>query len=410
MMARTLDQPPSTHYLYDKILLGNSWQSYLKSLITPFNIIAAMIMAVGIPLTFIRFTQGIGAVSNLSDTNPWGLWIGFDVLCGVALAAGGFTIGTAVYLFGMKKYHPVLRPAILTGFLGYFFVIVGLCFDLGRPWRLPYPMFVSYGVTSVMFLVGWHVATYLTVQFVEFSPAFFEALGWRNVRKWAVRLTIGATIAGVILSTLHQSALGALFLMAPSKLHPLWYTPYLPIFFFISAIVAGLSMVIFEGMLTHRIFSHQVDPKDHHNFGDITLGLGKGAAAVLFTYFCLKWVGVAHHHTWSLLGTPLGYWFLLEVFGFVLGPCLLLTWAVRINSAKLVRVGATWAVLGIILNRINVSMVAMNWQSPDRYVPSWMEIAITITVITAGLLTFRFIVNRTPTLYRHPAYLNEPDH
>lgn len=409
-MARILDQPPSTHYLHDKILLGQSWRSYLKNLITPFNIIAAMIMAVGIPLTIIRFTQGIGAVSNLNDTHPWGLWIGFDVLCGVALAAGGFTIGTAVYLFGMKKYHAVLRPAILTGFLGYFFVIIGLCFDLGRPWRLPYPMFVSYGVTSVMFLVGWHVATYLSVQFLEFSPAFFEALGWRNLRKWAVRLTIGATIAGVILSTLHQSALGALFLMAPAKLHPLWYTPYLPIFFFISAIIAGLTMVIFEGMLSHRIFSHQIDPNDHGNFNDITIGLGKGAAALLFTYFCLKWVGVAHHHNWSLLGTPMGYWFLLEVLGFVLGPCLLLTWAVRINNATAVRVGATWAVLGIIVNRINVSMVAMNWQAPDRYVPSWMEIAITITVITAGLLTFRFIVNRTPTLYRHPAFINEPDH
>jgi Ni/Fe-hydrogenase subunit HybB-like protein len=261
-----------------------------------------------------------------------------------------------------------------------------------------------------MFLVGWHVATYLSVQFLEFSPAFFESLGWKTFRKWAVRLTIVATIAGVILSTLHQSALGALFLMAPAKLHPLWYTPYLPIFFFISAMVAGLTMVIFEGMMSHRVFSHQISDKDHHSFDDITIGLGKGAAALLFTYFCLKWVGVAHDHNWHYLGTPLGSWFLLEMFGFVLAPCILMMSGVRRENAKMVRIGATWTVVGIILNRVNVSMIAMNWQLEDRYIPSWEEVAITVTVITTGLLVFRFIVNRTPTLYRHPDYLNDPDH
>lgn len=207
-MTPLVKEESTNHWVSEKILLGRSSKDYFKSLITPFNIIAALILMVGIPLTIIRFTQGIGAVSNLNDTNPWGFWIGIDVLSGVALAAGGFTIGTAVYLFGMEKYRAVVRPAVLTGFLGYAFVVIGLAFDLGRPWRLPYPMFVSYGVTSVMFLVGWHVATYLAVQFLEFSPAFFEALGWRKLRHWAVKLTIGATIAGVILSTLHQSALG----------------------------------------------------------------------------------------------------------------------------------------------------------------------------------------------------------
>jgi Ni/Fe-hydrogenase subunit HybB-like protein len=248
------------------------------------------------------------------------------------------------------------------------------------------------------------------VQFLEFSPAFFEALGWKKLRYWAVRITIGATIAGVVLSTLHQSALGGLFLMAPNKLHPLWYTPYLPVFFFISAIIAGLTMVIFEGMMTHRIFAHQIDPNDHKQFDDITIGLGKGAAALMFTYFCLKWVGVAHHHNWYLLDTELGHWFMLEVFGFVLAPCLLLTWATRNERASWVRVGATWGVLGVIFNRVNVSMVAMNWQRADRYVPSWMEFAITLTVITTGLIVFRFIVNRTPTLFSHPDYIGEPDH
>lgn len=409
-MTPIVKRRSTNHWVSEKILLGNNWKDYRQSLVTPFNIIAAIILTIGIPLTYLRFTEGIGAVTNLSDTNPWGLWIGVDVLCGVALAAGGFTIGTAVYLLGMKKYHAVIRPAVLTGFLGYFFVVIGLLFDLGRPWRLPYPMFVSYGVTSVMFLVGWHVATYLSVQFLEISPAFLETFGWRKLRHWAVRLTIGATIAGVVLSTLHQSALGALFLVAPNKLHPLWYTPYLPVFFFISAIIAGLTMVIFEGMMTHRIFSHQIDRKTHGQFHDITIGLGKGAAALLFTYFCLKWVGVAHQQNWVLLNTTLGHWFMLEVFGFVLAPCLLLTWATRNERASWVRVGAIWAVLGVIFNRVNVSMVAMNWQQPDRYIPSWTEFAITAAVITTGLLVFRFIINRTPILYRHSDFIGEPDH
>lgn len=408
-MSQVVEQQYNNKFK-EVMLLGNNWKNYFRKLITPFNIIAALILSVGIPLTIIRFIRGIGAVSNLNDTNPWGFWIGVDVLSGVALAAGGFTIGTAVYLFGMKKYHPVVRPAILTGFLGYFFVVVGLCFDLGRPWRLPYPMFVSYGVTSVMFLVGWHVATYLTVQFVEFSPAFFEALGWRKIRYWAVRLTIGATIAGVILSTLHQSALGALFLITPNKLHPLWYTSYLPVFFFVSAIVGGMTMVIFESTISHKVFRHQINPVDYLTLKEITLGLGKGAAALLFTYFCLKWIGVAHDHSWTYLNTPLGHWFLLEVFGFILAPCLVLVWGYKRKNHTIVRVGAVWTVLGLILNRVNVSIIAMNWQRPDRYFPSWMEIMITITVITVGLLVFRFIVNRTPTLYRHPDFLNEPDY
>jgi Ni/Fe-hydrogenase subunit HybB-like protein len=409
-MPAITERPKLENWVADKILLGNSFKGYLKGLITPFNIIAALILTVGLPLTFIRFTQGIGAISNLSDNNPWGFWIGVDVLSGVALAAGGFAIGSAVYLFGLKKYRPIVRPAILTGFLGYFFVVVGLCYDLGRPWRLPYPMFVSYGVTSVMFLVGWHVATYLTVQFIEFSPALFEWLGMKKFRKWAVSLTIGATILGVILSTLHQSALGALFLIAPTKLHPLWYSSLIPLFFFVSAVAAGLTMVIFESTLSHRIFGYQVNQEDHRRLKDITLGLGKGASAVLFTYFCLKWVGVAHDYRWEWLATPLGNWFLLEVFGFVLAPALLLFWGVRKESVNLVRAGAIWTILGIILNRANVSMIAFNWNSPDRYFPHWMEIAVTVTIITVGFLTFRFIVRRMPILYKHPAYTADAEH
>ncbi|UCD39387.1 MAG: polysulfide reductase NrfD [Fidelibacterota bacterium] len=380
------------------------FREYVRSLMTPSNFVVLVIFCIGLPIAVIRFTQGLEPVTNLTDDYPWGLWIGFDVLCGVALAAGGYCLASAVHLFGLKQYYPIVRPAVLTGFLGYFFVVVGLCFDLGRPWRLPYPIVYSFGVTSVMFLVGWHVFLYLTVQFLEFCPAIFEWLGWKKVLHWANKLTIGATVFGVILSTLHQSALGAMFLLAPGKLHPLWYSAFIPVFFFISSIVAGLSMVIFESTLSHRIFGHQVSHEHHANFDRLTIGLGRAAAIALFTYFCLKWIGVAHGNHWDLLGTTYGELFLMEMLGFILLPLLVYVWGIKTASARIIRLAAVWTILGIIFNRLNVSIFAFNWQLTDRYIPHWMEFAVSITIVTVGLMTFRWIVNRMPVLYEHPHF------
>jgi Ni/Fe-hydrogenase subunit HybB-like protein len=388
----------------EKLLMGLSLQEYVRGLVTPSNIVAALILLVGVPVIAYRYIYGLGAVTGSSQTNPWGLWIGLNVLSGVALAAGGYTLGSTVYLFGLKEYYPVLRPAILTGFLGYFFVVVGLLVDLGQPWRIPYPVIYSYGVTSVMFLVAWHVFLYLTVQFLEFCPAILEWLGWRNVHRWATKLTIGATVFGVILSTLHQSALGALFLMAPTKLHPLWYSPFIPIYFFVSSIVAGLSVVIVESTLSHKIFRDQIEPRRHVDLDALTLGLGKAASVVLFTYFFLKLLGIADGGHWDLLKTPLGRWFQVELLGLVLLPCFLLAHGVRERNVRLVRGAAVLSVVGIVINRLNVSIIAFNWNVPDRYVPSWMEIVTSITIITLGVLTFRWIVNRMPVLREHPEY------
>ncbi|MHC4108147.1 MAG: NrfD/PsrC family molybdoenzyme membrane anchor subunit [Planctomycetota bacterium] len=357
------DHAPSTaavaQWVRKELFLGRSSGDYFKSLITPFNIVAAIILCLGIPIAVRRFAMGLAATTNLTDNSPWGLWIGFDVLCGVALAAGGFVMASAVHLFGLRDYKPLLRPAILTGFLGYFFVVVGLCFDLGRPWRLPYPMLVSYGVTSVMFLVAWHVALYLTVQFLEFCPAVFEWLRWRTLRKWAAWLTIGATVFGVILSTLHQSALGALFLLSPGKVHPLWYSSFIPVLFFTSAVVAGMAMVIVESMLSHRIFRSHVADHNPANMDRLIIGLGKGASIALLTYFGLKWIALAHEHNWRLLFTGYGYWWMVEVFGFVLLPCLLFAHAVRTSNVSLVRWASVITVLGIVLNRLNLSLITL---------------------------------------------------
>lgn len=393
-----------SEWIRAELTLKQSTRAYLRNLVTPFNIVAAAILCVGLPVTINRFMYGLAAATNLSDDSPWGLWIGFDVLCGVALAAGGFVMASTVHLFGMHEYKPLVRPAILTGFLGYFFVVIGLFYDLGRPWRLPYPLVWSPGVTSVMFEVAWCVSLYLTVQLLEFCPSAFEWLGLRKLRAWAVWLTTALTVFGVILSTMHQSALGALFLIAPGKVHPLWYSPYLPVLFFASAVVAGIAMVIVESSLSHRVFHSQCAEEDQQKMDRLLLGLGKAGAIVTMCYFFLKCLALAHGQHWDLLHTPYGYWWMIEVLGFVLFPSLLYAFAVRHERADLVRVASVIAVLGIVMNRLNVSIITYRWNATDRYFPSWQEIVVTLTIVTVGLVAFRWIVNRMPVLHEHPGY------
>jgi Ni/Fe-hydrogenase subunit HybB-like protein len=380
-----------------------------KSYLTPFNIIAGIIIVIGLYVTILRFTKGLGTVTNLSDYNPWGIWIGFDLLVGVALAAGGFVTSSAVYIFGMKKYHSAVRPAILTGFLGYAMVVVALNYDVGRPWRLPYPFIMQQGTTSLLFEVAACVALYLSVLFLEFSPAALEWLGLKKLRNILIKLTLLLTIFGVVLSTLHQSSLGALFLIAPSKLHPLWYSPYIAVFFFVSAVIAGLSMVIFESTLSHRYFADKMDAAHLKEKDDIALGFGKAASLVLAGYFIIKVIGISEGNNWHLLGTPYGIWYLVELIGFVALPCFLYAIGVREKNLKIIKWTAAWTVLGIIINRLNVGLVAFNWHLPssERYFPHWMEIAVSVFLVTALLLIFRFICTRMPVMYTHPDYPEE---
>lgn len=384
----------------------NTTDSAKKSYLTPFNVITGLIVAAGTIISVMRFTQGLGSVTSLSDYNPWGIWIGFDLLVGVALAAGGYVTSAAVYIFGLKRYHFAVRPAVLTGFLGYLFVVIALLYDVGRPWRLPFPFFVQRGTTSLLFEVAACVALYLTVLFLEISPAALEWLGLRKARKLAVRLTIVLTILGVILSTLHQSSLGALFLIAPSKLHPLWYSPYLPAYFFVSSIVAGLSMVILESTLSHRFFHHRMDKSHSDGRDELVLGFGKAASFILAGYLAMKLIGIAAGDNWHLLFTTYGLWFMVELIFFVALPCFMYAVGARDKKVRLVQWSSAIAVLGIIINRFNVSLIAFNWHLPpeDRYFPHWMEICISVFIVTLGILVFRFIVTRMPVLHSHPDF------
>jgi Ni/Fe-hydrogenase subunit HybB-like protein len=386
--------------LASRLFLGSSFKEYVRGLMTPWDAVIAVILAVGIPVLIYRFAFGLGAATHLSQATPWGLWIGFDMLCGVALAAGGYTLAAAVYMFGLREFKPVVRAAILTGFLGYVFAVIGLLCDLGQPWRIPYPIVYSWGTTSVMFEVGWCVALYTTVLALEFIPAFFEWMGWTVPLKALHRIEIGAIVLGIVLSTLHQSSLGSLFLMAPGKIHPLWYSPYIPVFFFISSIAAGLAMVIFESGISHRLFHDRTDPTRPVDMDKIALGLARGAAIVLFAYVFLRLQGLADGETWPMLRTGWGAWWLLEVVGFALLPSLMFAYGARHGNVRIVRMAAIAAVLGVVLNRVNVSIIAFNWKQPFQYVPSWMEIVGSVTIVTMGVVTFRWIVNRMPVLSR----------
>jgi Ni/Fe-hydrogenase subunit HybB-like protein len=192
-----------------------------------------------------RFTEGLGAVSGMNDDAPWGLWIGADVFAGVALAAGGFVIAATVHIFRIERFKPILRPTILTAFLGYMLVAVALFIDIGRPLSWWHPL-VMWQHHSIMFEVTWCVILYSTVLAIETSPPVLERLGLTRLLKIVRVTTIPVVIAGVILSTMHQSSLGSLYLIVPEKLYPLWYSPLLPVFFLISAVAAGMCVVIVE--------------------------------------------------------------------------------------------------------------------------------------------------------------------
>jgi Ni/Fe-hydrogenase subunit HybB-like protein len=376
--------------------------------LTPFNVIAGIILAGGAVILAIRFTFGLASVTNLTHTYPWGLWIGFDVMSGVALAAGGFVTSTAVYLFGMKEYRSVVRPALLTGFLGYVLVVLGLIADLGRPWHLPYPFIRSAGPTSALFEVSLCVALYLTVLLIESTPAFFEWLGLKWWRRLVGSLTIVLTVFGLLLSTLHQSTLGAMFMVTPTKLHPLWYTSHIPVHFFISAVAAGIGMVIVEGMFSHRAFKSQIETSHEHH-EKMTLGLAKGGAVTLMIYFSVKVMNLALENEWSLLLTGWGAWYLVELLGFVLLPCLIFMVAYREQRPSLARTAAVITVIGVVLNRLNVSMIAFNWNQTMEapYVPHWMEVWVSVALVTLGVVVFRWIAMRMPIMYEHPEWKGE---
>ncbi len=373
--------------------------------LTPFNIISIPVICIGLVIIVIRFWKGLGAVTNLSQEVPWGLWIGFDVVTGVAFAGGAYVVTFMVYILNQQKYHSIVRVTVLNGFLAYVFYAGALLLDLGRPWNVINPIIGNnFGTSSVLFLVAWHFMLYMIAELIEFSPAIAEWLGARGARKILSGLTIGAVIFGITLSTLHQSGLGALYLMAKDKIHPLWYSEFIPILFLASSVFAGLSMVIFEGTISHKVFFDQISEKNHKAQEGIVHGLAKICAGAMFAYFFLQLLVFIHDKNWQYLNTPMGYWFLMEMIGFVILPMMLYFYSYRTNNQLLIRIAAILTMLGVILNRLNVTVIGFRWDAAVRYVPTIMEIVVTMTVIFIEIWVFRWIINRMPVLRESPEW------
>ena len=367
--------------------------------LTPFNVITTVIVLASAVILAIRYAFGLGAITNLSQDVPWGLWIGFDVVTGVAFAGGAYVITFLVYILRVEKYHPVLRATVLNGFLAYLFYTGALLLDLGRPWNVANPVIGnSFGVSSVLFLVAWHFMLYMMAELVEFSPAVAEWLGWRRVRRVLAGLTVGAVVFGITLSILHQSGLGALYLMARDKIHPLWYSEFIPILFLVSSIFAGLSMVIVEGSVTRRVFHHRVGTDLREGHDDIVFGLSRICLAVMLVYLVMQLLVFVHGQRGAHLATGWGAWYLLELVGFVAVPAALYGYGYVRRNMALVKAAAVASLVGIVLNRLNVTVIGFRWDAAVRYVPTWMEITVTLGVISAELWVFRWVVNRMPVL------------
>jgi Ni/Fe-hydrogenase subunit HybB-like protein len=367
--------------------------------ITPFNVITGAIMLTAAVLLTIRFTRGLGTITNLSQDVPWGFWIGFDVVTGVAFAGGAYVLTFMVYILGQEKYHPIVRVTVLNGFLAYVFYAGALLLDLGRPWNVINPIIGnSFGVSSVLFLVAWHFMLYMMAQFVEFSPAVAAWIGWRRVRRFLGGLTVGAVIFGITLSLLHQSGLGALYMMARDKVHPLWYSEFIPILFVVSSIFAGLSMVMFEGSITEKVFHHRVGPALRASHDRIVTGLAKICGGTMFVYLFLQILVFVHGHRWQYIGTGYGAWYLFEMLGLVGLPAVLFVLGNRNANMRVIQAAAVLTLIGIIVNRLNVTVIGFQWDSAVRYIPTWMEIEVTLAVISAELWVFRWVVNRMPVL------------
>jgi len=347
--------------------------------------------AIGIAIS--RFLFGLSYATNLTDEYPWGLWIGFDVVSGVALAAGGFVIAGTVHVFNIKRYHPIVRPAILTALLGYLLVIVGLLFDLGRWYNIWHPIFGMWNIHSPMLEVAWCVILYTTVLALEFSPVVFEKLRWNRVLKFLRAVTIPLVILGMCLSTLHQSSLGSLFLIAPQKINPLWYSAWMPVFFFLSAVCVGLGMVIVESNLSSRILKRELER-------DLLAGLGKAATVVIAIYLVARFADI-------VLRGALGYAFIpgfhatifwVEILiGFALPMVMMAFNRVRARPGMVFLSGAL-IVFGVVFNRLNTTFLGW-WQyatGANPYVPSMSEITITVALVSVGVVVFGLAVKYLP--------------
>ena len=358
------------------------------------------LMGIAFVVAMIRYIYGIGPISDLSNSYPWGFWISFDLFTGVAISSGGFLMAGTVYILRIKEFQPLLRPSVLTAFLGYLMVAIALMVDLGHPERIWY-MMIHWNGTSVLLEIGICVMSYLTVLAIEFAPVVFEGLKWQKFAHFIHRFIMPFVILGVVLSTLHQSSLGSLLLIQSAKLHPLWWTPFLPIMFFTSAISIGLAMIILESSLSSRYFKRGLEVH-------LLEKLAKVIPYVLGVYAFLKfgelaWAGELHYLFSSGVMSVL-FW--AEIIIGIVIPVIMFTNKKVRQSPNGLLSGAIIILLGMILNRFNVSWFAVKHPDSLFYMPTFMsnvhyfptlpEISVSLGIFSAGILAFGLAAKYLP--------------
>ena len=319
-------------------------------------------------------------------------------MCGVMLAAGGFTLTAAVEIFNIKRWHSIMRPTILTAFMGYLLVCAALMYDLGLPWNIWHPI-IMRNPHSVMFEVAYCVMLYTTVLALEFSPIVFERLGWTWALKAVRSVMLVFVILGVILSTLHQSSLGTLYMIMPNKLHPFWYSPLLPVFFYISSIAVGLAMIIFESSMSSKYFGRELELP-------ILRDLGRVLIVVLTIYGILKFEDFYHRGVLHdiYVSSYEQRFFLLEIFLSVLVPLALLSFRKVRDSAQGLYLAAVICLLGFVTNRLNVTITGVENAVGGRYSPKWTEVVITAMFVALGFAIFGLAARYLPIFPEEKAH------
>ncbi len=358
--------------------------------ITLWRALTGVIFAAGFYATYLRFVKGFEVATNLSNAQPWGIWVGVATLCGVGLSAGGFAIAGAVYLLGMERYRPILRAAVVIAFLGYLSVVAGYAWELGLPWNFWHPI-VMWNRSSVLFEVVWCITLYTTVLALEFSPALVEKIPWKSVRelylKWHHKILIALVLVGMLLSSLHQSFLGGLFIIFKGKMYPLWYSNYQTTLFYMSAIPAGMAMIILALYLSARSLNVRIDMRILDDFSRIIAPM-----LALFTLF--RFADLAKQHALGYLFLPVAEtaYFWLEMALFVAAPLVLF----NLPQVRQKPIGLYWAsvttIAGFMTHRINVSITSLERFTHANYVPKWPEMAVTVMLVTAAVVAFRFAV------------------
>jgi len=364
--------------------------------VTIWRVIAAALITAGAFAGIARFTLGLGATTNLSDQFPWGLWIGFDFI-GIGLAAAGFTIVAAVHLFHVDEYEPIVRPAILTAFIGYLLVVLVLVIDLGRPEHFWHPL-VMWNPHSVMFEITWCVILYTTVLSLEFAPIVLEKFHMHAQIKWIHTFSLPFMILGVLLSTLHQSSFGSLYLIVPNRLHPLWYSPLLPVLFFISCIASGISMVIVETLLLSRNGRTLLTTKLRANLAKIT-------AVMLAVYLVVRFQDLvsrgAARYLFTLTYHSIAFYAEILI-GFVIPFVLLLVERIR-TSRRGLYVASLMVLAGFAANRMNTAITGLESWPTRTYFPSLLEILITLGIAAVGFSAFTLMAHYLPIFEPEPA-------